>query len=101
MKLGMAVSLGPGHIVLDGDQLPTPKRGTAAPSFRSMSIIAKRSPISATAQLWSLLSMNPCTISLKVSAVKLSLTSTNIAFLSLEQTSSSAIAEGPRDALVS
>jgi len=25
MKLGMPVGLGPGHIVLDGDQLPSPK----------------------------------------------------------------------------
>jgi len=49
MKLGMEVCLaGPGHIVLDGDPAP-PKRGTA-PNFRPMSIVAKRSPISATAQ---------------------------------------------------
>jgi len=27
MKLGMQVGLGPGHIVLDGTQLPLPKRG--------------------------------------------------------------------------
>jgi len=25
MKLGMQVGLGPGHIALDGDQLPSPK----------------------------------------------------------------------------
>jgi len=27
MKLGMQVSLGPGHIALDGDPAPLPKRG--------------------------------------------------------------------------
>jgi len=41
----------PGHIVLDRDPAPRPKRGTApAPNFRPMSIVAKRSPISATAE---------------------------------------------------
>jgi len=29
MKLGVPVGLGPGHIVLDGDPAPLPKRGTA------------------------------------------------------------------------
>ena len=38
---GTEVDLGPGHIVLDGDP---------APSFWPMSIVAKRSPISGTAQ---------------------------------------------------
>jgi len=49
---GTEVGLGPGHIVLelDGDLAPT-ERGTAAPTFRPMSIVAKRSPISATAGL--------------------------------------------------
>jgi len=28
VKLGAEVGLGPGHIVLDGTKLPTPKRGT-------------------------------------------------------------------------
>jgi len=32
MKLGMQVSLGPGHIVLDGDPAPPPQMGTA-PQF--------------------------------------------------------------------
>jgi len=41
MPLDTEVVLGPGHIVLDGDP---------ASSFRSMSIVAKRSPISATAE---------------------------------------------------
>ena len=40
MKLGNEVDLGPGHIVLDGDPAP-PERGTAPPSFRPMSIVAK------------------------------------------------------------
>jgi len=47
MPLGKVVGLGPGHIVLDGDPGPT----AAAPHFRSMPIVAKRSPISATAEL--------------------------------------------------
>jgi len=41
------VGLGPGHIVLDGD--PAAAKGTA-PNFRPMSIVAKRSPISVTAE---------------------------------------------------
>ena len=45
MPLGMEVGLGRGHIVLHGTQLPL-KRDTA-PNFRPMSIVAKRSPISA------------------------------------------------------
>jgi len=39
----------PGHIVLHRDPAPPPKRGTA-PNFRPMSIVAKRSSISATAE---------------------------------------------------
>jgi len=35
--------------VLDGDPAP-PEGGTAAPSFQPMSIVTKRSPISATAE---------------------------------------------------
>jgi len=47
MKLGVQVGLGPGHIVFDGDPAPT-----AAPThFRPMPIVAKWSPISATAEL--------------------------------------------------
>jgi len=42
MKLGMQVGLGPGHIVLDGDPAPLPKKGTEPPNFRSMPIVAKR-----------------------------------------------------------
>jgi len=38
-------------------QLPLPKRVTAAPNFRPMSIVAKRSPISATTELLSISSL--------------------------------------------
>jgi len=41
------ILVGFGHIVLHGDPAHPP-RGTASPNFRSMSIVAKRSPISAT-----------------------------------------------------
>ena len=41
MKLDVEVTLGPGHIALDGDPAPLPKRGTA-PNFRSMHVVAKR-----------------------------------------------------------
>ena len=46
MKLCTEVGPCPGHIVLDGDPAPT-KRGRA-PNVPPMSIMAKRSPISAT-----------------------------------------------------
>jgi len=46
MELGVDVDLGPGHMET---QLPLPKKGTA-PNFRPMSIVAKGSPISATAE---------------------------------------------------
>jgi len=52
MPLGKEIGLGPGHIVLDdypvGTQGP-PQQPLA--TFRPMSIVAKRSPISATAEL--------------------------------------------------
>ena len=52
MPLGREVGLSPGDIVLDRDWDPAPtERGTAAPTFWPMSIVAKRSPISATAEL--------------------------------------------------
>jgi len=47
IPLGKEVGLGPGHIVLDGDPAIT----AATPHFRPMPIVAKRSPISATAAL--------------------------------------------------
>jgi len=33
MKRGTQVGLGPGHIVLDGDPIPPPQRGTAPTQF--------------------------------------------------------------------
>jgi len=58
MPLGMVVSLDSSDVVLHiGTQLPATERGTAAlpqfPSFRAMSIVAKWSPISATAEFLS------------------------------------------------
>jgi len=52
MPLGTVLDLGPGHIVLDCALLPPPKNVLSAPSsFRPMSIVAKRSPTSATVEL--------------------------------------------------
>jgi len=51
MPLGVEVGLGPGDIVLDGDPATVTERGTAAPTFRPMCIVVKRSSISATAEL--------------------------------------------------
>ena len=46
---GMQVGLGPGHFVLHEDPAPPPlKRGTAAPNFRPMSVVAKRMDQDAT-----------------------------------------------------
>ena len=53
MPLGTEVGLGPGDIVLDGN-LAHPRKGKGHSSphtLRPMSIVAKRSPISATAEL--------------------------------------------------
>jgi len=49
MPLGREVGLGPGDIVLDGDPAP-PKRGQPACPIFGPSIVAKQSPISATAE---------------------------------------------------
>jgi len=50
MPLGMEVDLSPGHFVLDGD-LACPPKGHSSPSiFCPMSIVAKRSSISATTE---------------------------------------------------
>jgi len=48
MSLGTEVGLTPGHIVLDGNPaLPRPERAQQPPpTFRPMSIVAKRSPVS-------------------------------------------------------
>jgi len=46
----MEVGLGPSHIVLVGDSAPHHgKRYSSTPTFSPMSIVAKRSPISAIA----------------------------------------------------
>jgi len=53
MPLGTEVGLGPCHIVLDGNTVP-PRKGAQQPppaTFRPMSMVAKRSPISAIAEL--------------------------------------------------
>jgi len=46
MPLGTKVSLSPGDIVLDGDTAPPPpqKGGGTAAYFRSVFVVAKRSP---------------------------------------------------------
>jgi len=53
MPLGLEVGLGPGDIVLDEEPAPPTERGTAAPppNFWPMSVMAKRSPVSSTAEL--------------------------------------------------
>jgi len=51
MPLCTEIGLGPRDIVLDKDPAPPTERGTAVPTFRPMSIVAKGSPISATAEL--------------------------------------------------
>jgi len=56
MPLGTEVGLCPDHIVLDGDSAPPPKkRGTAAPTFRPMSILAKR--IAHVSNCWALVQL--------------------------------------------
>ena len=55
MPLVMEIGLGPGDIMLDGDPAP-PRNGHSSPPlfgpclFQPMSIVAKRSPISLTAE---------------------------------------------------
>jgi len=49
MAHGTEVGLGLGHIVLHGDPAPH-RKGHSTPSFQPVSIVAKRSPISATAE---------------------------------------------------
>jgi len=51
MPLGTEVGLSPGDIVLDGVQLSPRKGALQTPTFQSMSGVAKRSPVSATAEL--------------------------------------------------
>jgi len=42
MKLGLQVGLGPGHIVLDRDPAPLPKKETEPPNSGPMFTVAKR-----------------------------------------------------------
>jgi len=49
--LGTAVDLGPGDITLHGDPAPPPHGKGHMPHFSAMSVVAKRSSISATAEL--------------------------------------------------
>ena len=49
VKLGMEVGLGLRQIVLNGDPARPPPKGHS-PQFLAMSIVAKRSPVSATAE---------------------------------------------------
>jgi len=51
MPLGTEVDLVPGDIVLDVDPAPRQKGAQQPPTFRPMSIVDKRSPISATVEL--------------------------------------------------
>ena len=51
MPLGKEASLAPGDIVLDGDPAPPTERGKHSPAFRPTFNVAKRSPISATAEI--------------------------------------------------
>jgi len=53
MPLGTEVGLRPGDIVLDGDTAPPPRKRAQPPLFRPMSMVAKRSPISATSVFFS------------------------------------------------
>jgi len=52
IPLDNEVGLGPGDIVFDGTQLPHPGKGAQQRlTFWPMCVVAKRSPISATAEL--------------------------------------------------
>jgi len=52
MPLGVVAGLGTGHIVLDGGpSSPTTERRVADSTFQPMSVVAKWSPIPATAEL--------------------------------------------------
>ena len=57
MPLGTKVGLSPGQIMLDGDPTPSPQKGAQPPNFGPVSIVAKRSPISATAEHLFILTM--------------------------------------------
>jgi len=52
IALGMEVSLGPGHIVLDGDPAPLPKKGAQTPNSPPIFIVAKRLDASCCHLVW-------------------------------------------------
>jgi len=51
MPRGTEVGLGPGHTVLDGYPAAPHKGHSSPPTIRSMFIVAKPSPVSATVEL--------------------------------------------------
>jgi len=51
MLLSTEVGFDPGQVVLDGDPAPPRKGAQQPPTFWLMSIVAKQSPILATAEL--------------------------------------------------
>ena len=53
MPLGREVGLSPGDIVLHEDPAPPPKGDTAAPTFRPVSVVAKRIGGSRCHLVWS------------------------------------------------
>ena len=59
IPLGKEIGLGPGHIMLAGDPVGAQPPTAAPPHFRLMPIVAKRSPISATAELLLMTSLPP------------------------------------------
>ena len=59
MPLGTEVGLGPGDFVLDRDPAPRPQKAVGAPSFRTMSIVAKRQDGSRWHLAWRWVSVGP------------------------------------------
>ena len=57
MPLDTEVGLGPGHIVLHENPASPQRKGHSTPTLRLMSIVAKRSPISASAEFLFLIMM--------------------------------------------
>jgi len=61
MPLSTEVGLGPGDIVLDGrPSSPPPQGAQLLPNFEPVSVVAKQSPILATAELLSMVSVSAC-----------------------------------------
>jgi len=52
MALGMEVGLGPGHIMPDGTQLPSPKKVVEPLNFWPISVVAKRLYVSGYHLVW-------------------------------------------------